>query len=326
MTSSDAPEVLPDARVSTDRVLPLVVECTTADLDPARWAATNRDALSGLLHRSGALLFRGFTPGSLDDFHRFIAAVSGEPLTYQERSSPRHEISDRIYTSTDYPPDREIHLHNEQSYNVAWPMRIFFHCLVAPAAGGGTPVADCRKVYQRLSPQTRRPLEERGYMCTRHFGTGFGLSWREAFQTDDPSAVERYCLEHDITCSWASDGTLTTRQVRPTSARHPVTGEWTWFNHLTFFHVSTLGPVIAKALLSMGQENLPNNTYYGDGADIEPTVLEELRAAYAAEKVVVPWRAGDIMMIDNMLAAHGREAFTPPRRIAVGMTELYSAR
>ena len=50
-------------------------------------------------------------------------------------------------------------------------------------------------------------------------------------------------------------------------------------------------------------------------------MLDELRAAYAAEKVVTPWHEGDILMLDNMLTAHGREAFTLPRRIAVGMTE-----
>ncbi len=98
----------------------------------------------------------------------------------------------------------------------------------------------------------------------------------------------------------------------------------TWFNHLTFFNVSTLDPMVAAALLSMGQENLPNNTYYGDGADIEPAALDELRGAYGAEKTVVPWQEGDIMMLDNMLVAHGREAYEPPRQIVVGMAEPWS--
>jgi hypothetical protein len=78
---------------------------------------------------------------------------------------------------------------------------------------------------------------------------------------------------------------------------------------------------VAETLLSMGKENLPNNTYYGDGADIEPAALDELRAAYDAETVTIPWQEGDIMMLDNMLAAHGREPYTPPRQIVVGMAE-----
>lgn len=93
---------------------------------------------------------------------------------------------------------------------------------------------------------------------------------------------------------------------------------------LTFFNVSTLDPGVARALLSMGKENLPNNTYYGDGAELEPEVLDELRAAYEAETVALPWQEGDIMMLDNMLVAHGREAYKPPRQIVVGMAEPWS--
>ena len=98
----------------------------------------------------------------------------------------------------------------------------------------------------------------------------------------------------------------------------------TWFNHLTFFNVSALVPMVAEALLSMGKENLPNTTYYGDGAEIQRAVLDEIRAAYDAEKMVIPWQEGDIMMLDNMLVAHGREAYTPPRQIVVGMAEPWS--
>jgi alpha-ketoglutarate-dependent taurine dioxygenase len=312
---------LAGARVASDRSLPLVVEPDTGGLDLVHWAGTQRAAISALLLRHGGILFRGFTGGDVDTFHRFMVAVSGEPQPYVERSSPRHEVDNRVYTSTDYPPDQRIYLHNEQSYNITWPLRIFFHCVVAPAAGGGTPVADCRNVYRRISAPLRERLEERGYMYVRHFGTGFGLKWPEAFQTDDPSTVERYCAEHDIRYEWGAGNSLTTRQVRPVSARHPQSGALTWFNHLTFFNVSTLNPMVAKALLSMGKENLPNNTYYGDGTDLEPEALDELRAAYAAEETVVPWQEGDILMLDNMLVAHGREAFTPPRQIVVGMTE-----
>ena len=185
-------------------------------------------------------------------------------------------------------------------------------------------MADCRNVYQRISPAVRERLEERDYLYVRHFGTGMGLSWQEAFQTNDRPAVESYCADNDVEFSWGAGEELTTRQRRPVSAAHPETGEMTWFNHLTFFNVSTLDPMVAEALLSMGKENLPNNTYYGDGAEIEPAALDELRAAYDAEKMIVPWQEGDIMMLDNMLVAHGREAYTPPRQIVVGMAEPWS--
>jgi alpha-ketoglutarate-dependent taurine dioxygenase len=315
---------LAEARLVPGPPLPLVVEPAGEGIDLVAWATAQRDQIRQLLLRHGGILFRGFTGGSVDTFHRFIAAVSDEPLQYVERSSPRHEVADRVYTSTDYPPKHRIYLHNEQSYNNTWPLRIFFHCLVPPASGGATPVADCRNVYQRISPSLRERLEERDYLYVRHFGTGLGLSWQDAFQTDDRAAVERYCADNEIEFEWGAGETLTTRQRRPVSAPHPETGEITWFNHLTFFNVSTLDPAVTRTLLSMGEENLPNNTYYGDGAELESEVLDELRAAYEAETVAVPWQEGDIMMLDNMLVAHGREAYQPPRQVVVGMAEPLS--
>jgi Taurine catabolism dioxygenase TauD, TfdA family len=179
--------------------------------------------------------------------------------------------------------------------------------------------AAARQLRHRRSRGCRRL---RDYV--RHFDPDIGLGWREAFQTDDRAVVERYCADNDIELTWGADDELTTRQRRPVSAAHPETGEMTWFNHLTFFNVSTLDPMVAQTLLSMGKENLLNNTYYGDGAEIEPAALDELRAAYDAETVVIPWQEGDIMMLDNMLAAHGREPYTPPRQIVVEMAEPWS--
>jgi alpha-ketoglutarate-dependent taurine dioxygenase len=315
---------LTDARLIPGPPFPLLIEPSREDIDVVAWATERRRPIREHLLRHGGILFRGFTRGSVATFRSFIAAVSDEPLPYMEGTSPRHEVGDRVYTSTDYPAHQRIPMHNELSYSTTFPLRIFFHCLVPPASGGATPVADCRNVYQRISPALRERLEERDYLYVRHFDPDIGLGWRQAFQTDDRAAVERYCADNDIELAWGTGEELTTRQRRPVSAAHPETGEMTWFNHLTFFNVSTLDPMVAQALLSMGKENLPNNTYYGDGAEIEPAALDELRAAYDAETVVIPWQEGDILMLDNMLVAHGREAYRPPRQIVVGMAEQWS--
>ena len=315
---------LTEARLVPGPPLPLVIEPATAGIDAVAWATAQRRPIRELLLRHGGILFRGFTRGSVETLASFIAAVSGEPLPYMEGTSPRHELADRVYTSTDYPPHQRIPLHNELSYSNNWPLRIFFHCVTPPANGGATPIADTRNVYQRISPALRERLEERDYLYVRHFSPDIGLGWQRAFQTDDRTVVERYCVDNDIEFHWGAGEELTTRQRRPVSAAHPETGDITWFNHLVFFHVSTQDPMVAEALLMMGKENLPNNTYYGDGAEIEPAALDELRAAYDAEKVVIPWQEGDILMLDNMLVAHGRETYKPPRQIVVGMAEPWS--
>jgi alpha-ketoglutarate-dependent taurine dioxygenase len=310
-----------EEQVTPGQSLPLLIRPEESSVDLLELAAGRRELLRDRLALHGGILFRGFSNVDVDTFRQFIVAVSSGPLEYQERSSPRHEVGNSIYTSTDYPAKRSIFLHNEQSYNVTWPLHIFFHCAVAAPAGGATPLADCRKVYSRISKKTREKLESGGYCYARNFSEFLGVPWREAFQTDHASVVEEYCRENDIDFTWGEDDTLSTRQIRPVVRTHPETGETIWFNHLTFFNISTLGEEAAAALMAFGKDQLPNNTYYADGSDLEPEVYAELSGAYLAEQVSFPWRAGDILMLDNMLVAHGREPFTPPREVVVGMAE-----
>ncbi|MFF7992039.1 TauD/TfdA family dioxygenase [Kitasatospora xanthocidica] len=312
-----------EARLPVGATLPLLVEATDPGLDVVAWATRHREHLRDRTDRHGAVLLRGFAGVTAESFEAVVRRACGDPLEYVERSSPRHAVHGNVYSSTDHPARETIHLHNEQSYNLTWPLRICFCCLVAPGAGGATPLADCRRIHARVPEAVRRRFADRGgYLYVRNFGSGAGLDWQEAFRTDDPAEVDRYCAANGITTEWTGDGGLRTRQRRPAATRHPRTGEWTWFNHITFFHVSTLGPDMAEALVdAYGTENLPNNTYYGDGQEIEPEVLDLLRAAYAAELTEFPWQRGDVLLVDNMLTAHGRAPFEPPREIVVGMAD-----
>jgi alpha-ketoglutarate-dependent taurine dioxygenase len=84
-----------------------------------------------------------------------------------------------------------------------------------------------------------------------------------------------------------------------------------------------LPPELQRILTSAFEaKDLPNNTYYGDGSAIEPAVLDELRAAYEQEQVTHTWQSGDLLMLDNMLVAHGRTPFSGPRNVVVGMAVL----
>jgi alpha-ketoglutarate-dependent taurine dioxygenase len=309
-----------------DVAIPLVIEPAGAAPELVAWARLNREPLRERLLQHGAVLLRGFTGVTAESFEATVRAVCGEPLDYVERSSPRHSVHRNVFTSTDHPAREHIYLHNEQSYNLVWPLRICFCCLVPARSGGSTPIADCRRVYQRIPPAIRDRFAERSYLYVRNFGTGLGLGWQEAFQTTDPREVDRYCAANGIEAQWLSATELRTRQRRPAVARHPHTGESVWFNHLTFFHVSTLGAEVAAALVeALGADHLPNNTYYGDGAEIEPDVLDELHAAYDAELVEFAWRQGDVLLLDNMLTAHGRTPYEPPRQVVVAMAEPWSA-
>ncbi|MCJ1678514.1 TauD/TfdA family dioxygenase [Streptomyces sp. APSN-46.1] len=283
----------------------------------------NRDKLRSLLIEHGAVLLRGFGVGGVDGFDGVVRAFSGSaPLTYAERSSPRSTIKGQVYTSTDYPPDEEIFLHNENSYQAAWPHTLYFYCIEPALTRGATPLADIREVYRSIDPAVREEFERRGWRVVRNFHTDFGVPWQETFGTDDRAAVEEYCRGKGLAPLWRPDGGLRTTALRRAVHTHPVTGDSVWFNHATFFHVTSLAPEVREGLREIfPEEDLPTNTYYGDGGRIPDEVMDHLRSAYRAASTRFDWQRDDVLVVDNMLAAHGREPFTGPRKIAVAMAD-----
>jgi alpha-ketoglutarate-dependent taurine dioxygenase len=308
------------------QTLPLLIQPAVKGLNLITWASGNRELIEAKLLTHGALLFRNFRLQEAADFEEAVRAISGELLEYKERSSPRTQVAGRIYTSTDYPAEHRIFPHNENSYQLAWPLKIFFFCERPAERGGATPLADCRKIYQRISASTRARFAEKQWMYMRNFGGGFGLDWRMVFQTAEHERAEEYCRRNGIEVEWRSDDRLRLRAVRPAIAIHPKTGETVWFNHAMSFHVTTLEPTVRDSLLAeFAEEDLPSNSYYGDGTPIEPEVLEEVRDAYLKESVRFDWQPGDLLLVDNMLVAHGREPYAGPRRVLVAMAEAISS-
>jgi len=311
---------------SEEQTLPLVVEPATEGMDLNEWATANRSAIEEKLLEHGAILFRGWGLTEIDQFERFIAASSGEALEYKERSSPRHLQGNNVYTSTDYPPRYPIYQHNESSYAKTFPQRLLFYCHIQPGEGGETPIANSRRVYERVDPEIRDKFVDKKVLYVRNFSPSIGIPWQTVFGTSDKQEVEEYCRNAGYEFEWLDGDRLRTKRLGQAVAKHPQTGEMTWFNHATFFHVSTLVPAIRDALLmQFKEEELPNNTYYGDGTPIEPEVLERLREIYDSETVMFPWERGDVMLMDNLLASHGRSPFKGDRKIIAGMARPLTA-
>jgi alpha-ketoglutarate-dependent taurine dioxygenase len=307
--------------------LPLVIESARPYQGLVDWIQDNRELMQSRLTTHGALLFRGFDVSTAEDFRNsMLEFCGGRPLLeYAERSSPRTRILEGVYTSTEYPPEREIFLHNEQSYNLQFPRFIAFYCHAAAHSGGQTTVADTRCVLRQIEPRLSDKLRDVGYCYVRHFGCRAGMSWKEAFGALDADSLEAYCSSNEIAFEWLGErggSWLRTEQVRPVIARHPVSHELVWFNHLTFFHRSTLPADLRELLDHVCGARPPHATFYGDRTVIDEASVTTLRDAYRSQERIFDWRPRDVLVLDNMLVAHGRKPFQGSRKVMATMADL----
>jgi alpha-ketoglutarate-dependent taurine dioxygenase len=287
-----------------------------------------RESLRSALHEAGGVLFRDTGLTSAAELEDRVRAILGPLLTYTYASTPRQHVGRGVYTSTEYPAHRSIPLHNEMSYSQRWPREICFCCVEPAASGGATPLADSRAVYAKIDPAIRRRFESQGVMYVRNYGSGLDLSWPDVFGTDDRAAVEQFCSRSDIHWEWKADGGLRTWQVCQASAVHPVTGETVWFNQAHLFHHSALDDATREALERVvAPQDLPRTAFFGDGTDLDSSALAEIRDVLDECTIRFDWRRADLLVLDNMLVAHGRDPFGGARRVLVAMTgECTSAR
>ena len=319
-------ELIKAEPLQTGRVLPLLVRPALDGLDLVAWAEGHREFIETQLIQNGGILFRDFNVKSVDEFEQFIKTISGELLEYTYRSTPRTRVSGQIHTSTEYPADRSIQPHNEMSYARNWPLKIWFFCVQAAEKGGETPIADSRKIFQRIDPGIRQRFMEKKVMYIRTYGGGLDLPWEDVFQTQSRAEAEDYCRKAGIEFEWKGKDQLKTRQVCDAVTTHPKTGERVWFNQAHLFHVSSLTPEARESLLSVvDEEDLPRDVHFGDGSKIEDSMLDEIRGAYKQEAVLFSWQTGDVLMLDNMLTSHGRQPYVGARKVVVGMAESFGS-
>lgn len=305
--------------------LPLVIQPGSAEVNLTEWVTNNREEINDLLAKHGGILFRNFNVDTTKDFHSFIRQVSGELLDYTDNATPRSAVQNQIYTSTDFAADQWIELHNEMAYSQGWPMKVFFYCDTPALTGGDTPIADSRRIFKKIDSEIVEKFREKQVKYVRNLGLPLGMKWQEVFETNDKKKVEENCKENGMKCIWKSEEHLRIEQIRPAISAHPITGESVWFNQITAFNITTLEKEIRDEILKQyDEQNVPKNSFYGDGTSIEPEVLDHIRKVYQEETIMFPWEKGDILMLDNMMIAHGRSPYEGNRKTLVGMTESNS--
>lgn len=306
----------------------------------AAWLADQLDRLKGWLCREGGVLFRGFSVQGASDFERVLDAFGGgggQLLEYVGGHSPRGRIQGRVYESTSAPAVIRIPLHSEMSYLRSYPRQVIFYCHQPAALGGETPIADTRRIHRAISPRTRERFEAAGVCYIRHLAdravalrllsravTVAGKqTWQGAFESEDQAAVDARCQAEFTRHAWSPDRSLKLWSHLPAVREHPVTGERVWFNqaHMSQVHPRIWGPWLTP-LVRFGcwvTRKRSADATFGDDTPIDERALGDVMDAIEGSTTTFPWARGDVLVLDNLLKAHGRNPFAGRRKVMVGL-------
>lgn len=256
-------------------------------------------------------------------------------MDYPRGTSPRTEVGERIYTSTETRPDVAIPLHSEMSYTTLYPEGVAFVCAESSESGGATPLADLRGVLARIPAEFVQELERRGLRYRQIVPLvatkTLERTWPAMFGTGDRTEVEQLCAVQGIACEWLADGSLSITGHCPALRPHPKSGERVWFNQAHVFHMQLFryleqaGVSEARAQAREFAERHaaaplePYQCWFGDGGEISDAAMAQVRKAIDAETQRFDWQAGDLLLLDNFRVAHGRDTFRGSRRVLAAL-------
>jgi alpha-ketoglutarate-dependent taurine dioxygenase len=263
-------------------------------------AGTTPDAipeadLVGAYKRHGAVLLRGFDM-SLAAFR----ALTGRYCTSSVfNESPDRELLDAdaniqtVNAGVDAFP-----LHPELSREPWKPDVCFFYCIDAPGEGGETTLCDGVEIVRNMPGDVRAAFEGRRLRYQLVMAPQAVRFWLgvETPSDDDLAHPPAHC---PYVFSRAPDGRIVRTFTRPALHKPMFTDELAWGNFLFF------------ARYYNKRRGFPT---FENGEAVPDDLLDRVKATADALTQPIPWRAGDVIMIDNTRFMHGRNRILDPRQ------------
>lgn len=295
--------------------VPALLELSaTAALSDDRGA----EAVWSLLDRAGAVLVRdaGITePARLAELATRLGFTA---LGQREPFAARRDLGGGVWSQPEWPSTSPMCMHHELCWQRQPPPYLLLGCRRAATSGGRTGLADGRTVLSLLPDRLVERAERHGWSLVRRYTGGLiGMSWQDAFPGMDVAAVEAYAAAEGIEMDWGPDRLLT-RRNRPAIRATGSDGTPAWSNLLAFCSEWTMDPPVRDYLVAtLGRPGLPFETAFGDGSPFTRDDVEMVNAAYDRATAYVTWRAGDVLLLDNVRTSHSMEPFTGQREMAI---------
>ena len=318
MNSAIKFQSISDQLLFAESVFPLVVTPPRPNItleESKAWIQQNLRYLETELASAGAILFRGFPINSAETFDEFSASFNYQSFTYKESLSNavRINYTDRVFTANEAPKDVEIYLHHEMAQTPVSPDKIFFFCKTAADNGGATPICRSDKLYEAIKEADAalaKDFLEKGLKYTTlmpfedNHASGQGRSWKGTLSVESQAEAETKLAELGYTWEWMEDRSL--KAITPVlpAVRTLENGTQTFYNQLVAAYLGWRGV----------KENPASAITYGDDSHIPVESLELVVKLSKDFTFDLDWQDGDMALVDNKMAMHGRRPFTGERK------------
>ena len=315
------PFALPGQHEYDGQAFPLGIDVATESLDEAcAWATGAAPELSRLAGEHGAVLVRGLPLAKPEEFDAVVSALGYPNFSYADSLSNAYRINHtpRVFSANEAPAEVTIFLHHEMAQTPFYPSKLIFFCQVAAEEGGATPVCRSDILWERLKVEYgafAADCETKGLRYTNVMPgeadaeSGMGRSWQSTLSADNREAAEVRLAKLGYTWAWQANGDLSvTTPVLP-AVRRLANGRTSCFNQL-----------IAAFNGWKDTRNDPSRAIrFGDGSLLNPTDVAAASAVADELTFDIPWQQGDIALVDNYVAMHGRRTFEGTRKVLASL-------
>ena len=315
------PFALPGQHEYDGQAFPLGIDVATESLDEAcAWATGAAPELSRLAGEHGAVLVRGLPLAKPEEFDAVVSALGYPNFSYADSLSNAYRINHtpRVFSANEAPAEVNIFLHHEMAQTPFYPSKLIFFCQVAAEEGGATPVCRSDILWERLKVEYgafAADCETKGLRYTNVMPgeadaeSGMGRSWQSTLSADNREAAEVRLAKLGYTWAWQANGDLSvTTPVLP-AVRRLANGRTSFFNQL-----------IAAFNGWKDTRNDPSRAIrFGDGSLLNPTDVAAASAVADELTFDIPWQQGDIALVDNYVAMHGRRTFEGTRKVLASL-------